>query len=487
MALSASLVPAVSAAQPNTQAAPALPQSSTSNAERLIGGRTLTAIVASYASQSRAEAIPPAVRERAKKVIFDEMACACFGRRSPAGEMTARYAAMYHSAGETRIYGTDLRAPLPYAALANGTAGHGFEVDGAHVIGGHPGASIVHAATATAELHKSSGADLINAVVLGYDIGVRMVEACGGLFAMIDRRHLQSDFLFSLGCCAASGRLMGLSAEQQAHAWALTTFQANGLNALFAEKHHISKSFCNGQYAFGGVSGALLASIGMEGNEDIIGAKDGVLDAWGDGQHDAAVTAGLGQAFKIMGANFKFFNAGYPIHAAIEAAMGAITRDHIPTDTIASIHVGMPRAALAVVDNRAMHNICVQDMVAANIAAGGLKLADEPFPAMLSNPTYVRLRAAITAGVDPDLQRDAPEGRGARVTIVTRDGKQHALRVDNPRGHSLRGEISWNDLADKWRGSLPHCDVDATIRIASSLETLPQAETLFAAFGTARV
>jgi 2-methylcitrate dehydratase PrpD len=252
LALSASLVPAVSAAQPNTQAAPALPQSSASNAERLIGGRTLTAIVASYASQSRAEAIPPAVRERAKKVIFDEMACACFGRRSPAGEMTARYAAMYHSAGETRIYGTDLRAPLPYAALANGTAGHGFEVDGAHVIGGHPGASIVHAATATAELHKSSGADLINAVVLGYDIGVRMVEACGGLFAMIDRRHLQSDFLFSLGCCAASGRLMGLSAEQQAHAWALTTFQANGLNALFAEKHHISKSFCNGQYAFGG-------------------------------------------------------------------------------------------------------------------------------------------------------------------------------------------------------------------------------------------
>ena len=33
------------------------------------------------------------------------------------------------------------------------------------------------------------------------------------------------------------------------------------------------------------------------------------------------VTRGFGRDYAVMGANFKFFNAGYPIHAALEAAL----------------------------------------------------------------------------------------------------------------------------------------------------------------------
>lgn len=142
----------------------------------------------------------------------------------------------------------------------------------------------------------------------------------------------------------------------------------------------------------------------------------------------------------------------------------------------------MPLNALKVVDNRKMHNICVQDMVAANLTAGGLALAAQPFPAMLDDPVYRRLRGLITAAVDPELQQANPNGRGARVTITTLDGKRVSLRIDAPRGHSTRGATSWTELAEKWRASLPNLDPARAMELATRLETLPNANTLFAAF-----
>jgi len=173
----------------------------------------LTLTLARYAASTSVNALPQEVKERAKQVIVDEIACSYFGRRSLAGDLAARYAQQAAGPAEARIYATGHRVSAPNAALANGAAGHGEEVDGAHVVGGHPGASIVHAAVAMAERQRATGAELLSAVVLGYDVGVRVVEACGGLHAFKARSALNSDFLYALGCTVASSRLLGLDAQ----------------------------------------------------------------------------------------------------------------------------------------------------------------------------------------------------------------------------------------------------------------------------------
>lgn len=440
--------------------------------------RSPTLALARYAASTSLEALPREVRERTKQVIFDEMACAHFGRRSDAGALSAQYAVMFGGLPEARILGTEMRAPAPYAALANGTAGHGEEVDGTHVVGGHPGASTVHACVATAERQRASGAELINAVALAYDVGIRIVRACGEKFVVRDRFHVTSDLFYALGSTTAAGRILGLTPEQHCHALALASFQTNGLFALYAEKRHISKSFCNGQFAFAGISAALMASIGLEGNEDIFGAEHGVLEAWGVDGGREALTNGLGEDFEIMGANFKFLNAGFPIHTPVEAAMTLVRENGIAPDAIDTIHIGMPSNTMRVVDNRAMHNICVQDMLVASLVRGGLKLAELPFPAILDDPAFSRLRSRTKVAVDPDIEREAPNGRGARVTIATLDGRRHSLRVDLPRGHSRRGGVAWSDLAEKWRGTLTDCDVDRALDLARNLEELKDVNEL---------
>jgi 2-methylcitrate dehydratase PrpD len=447
--------------------------------------QSLTLRLAQYAASTSIEAIPAEVKERAKHVIVDEMACACFGRRSIAGDLAARYVTTLGGPAESRILGTDLRVPAANAALANGMAGHGEEVDGAHVAGGHPGATIVHAAVAAAERQRASGADLINAVVLGYDVGVRVMQACGGIFVAKKRFHLHADFFYAVGAAVAAGRLLGLDPVRLCHAMAMVTFQANGLIALFQERRHISKSFSNGQYAIAGVNAALMSAAGFEGNEDIIGAKDGVLEAWGVGNGAELVTRGLGQDYAVMGANFKFVNAGYPIHSAVEAAMTLVAEHELDVDAIASVHVGMPANAMRVVDNRQMHNICTQDMVSATLVSGGLSLRDSPFPAILEDPAFTRMRARITVGVDPGLERDLPDGRGSNVTITTARGSTFSRRVDWPRGHSRRGGVTWPELSEKWRDGLPGYDVDGMLVLGRSLDDLDDVRVLADAFGAA--
>jgi 2-methylcitrate dehydratase PrpD len=335
---------------------------------------------------------------------------------------------------------------------------------------------------ATAERLRATGADLVNAVVLGYDIGTRMVAACGGVFLAKQRHHLHSDFLYGLGAAVAAGRLIGLDPVRHRHAMALVTFQANGLCALFGERRHISKSFSAGQYAFAGVSAALMAALGMEGCDDILGASDGLIDAWGVENGGQIVTQALGDEFAVMGANFKFMNAGYPIHAAVEAATELMRIHRLDAAAIGAVHVGMPANALSVVDNRDMHDVCVQDMLAAAILRGGLSVRESAFPAILGDRAFHAMRACITVGIDPDLQRDQPDGRGAQVSITVASGARFTHRVDWPRGHSRRGGVTWDDLSRKWHEALPGRGIDDALQLVRRLEDLDDVRLLADAF-----
>jgi len=181
---------------------------------------------------------------------------------------------------------------------------------------------------------------------------------------------------------------------------------------------------------------------------------------------------GLGERHTIMSANFKMLNAGYPIHAPVEAALTLIAEHAIAPGEIEAITVGMPTNAMKVVDNRDMHNICVQDMVCAALAQGGLSLRESPFPEVLANPVFTRLRERIEVQGHPDLDRDQPEGRGAIVTIATANGATLVRRVDHPRGHSLRGGLTWSDLATKWQEGLAECDVERMLAMARRLHEI---------------
>ena len=78
---------------------------------------------------------------------------------------------------EACVIGSRIVTTAANAALANGMSAHADETDDSHAPSlTHPGCGIVPAALAMAERERRSGAALLRAVALGYDVGCRLTH-----------------------------------------------------------------------------------------------------------------------------------------------------------------------------------------------------------------------------------------------------------------------------------------------------------------------
>jgi len=54
--------------------------------------------------------------------------------------------------------------------------------------------------------------------------------------------------------------------------------------------------------------------------------------------------------------------------------------------------------------------------------------------------------------------------------------------LDAPRGHALRGGVTWADPYAKWQDGLPACDVDRMLSLARRLADVEDVRILASAF-----
>src|SRR5436853_6547617 len=96
--------------------------------------------------------VPASALDRAKWCLLDTLGCMLFGAPEPWSRIMAEEMLAEGSKGVASIVGQSRLASAPAAALCNGTAAHGFELDD-HLDEAivHPGAIVVSAALAAAE------------------------------------------------------------------------------------------------------------------------------------------------------------------------------------------------------------------------------------------------------------------------------------------------------------------------------------------------
>lgn len=412
-----------------------------------------------HAVESTYAQLPAAVVEQTKMIIYDELACALAGSELPAGKVVARYVQSLGGVGEAAVLGNPgSRAPAALAALANGAFGHADESDSVHstadfVATGHPASVIVHAVSAIAERQASSGAQMINAVVLAYDVGSRIVSATGGLKRMEVDHGIYGGSFHAMGAAFGCSRLLGLDRAKTLHAAALALNQGMNGYTFYAEKRHMSKAFNEGQSASAGVSGAVLASMGLEATDDVFEGRGGVIPAWGSPGREQELARDLGVVHAVMGANFKFYCAGYPIHSSVEAVLSLQAEHNFQLSEITAIITRLPEYPASVVSDRGMPSISIQHMLGVALVAGGLGFDEAHSTALLAHPETLRIKSLVELVGDPDF--DAQEPRGAHVTIQLDDGRSLKAHVPHPRGHRFREpRPGWAELEGKWEALL---------------------------------
>jgi aconitate decarboxylase len=277
--------------------------------------------IAEFVSGLRYEAIPEDVKSRVKLLMLDSLGCALYGADLEWCRILQDSLGAVDATRACSVWGTNQKLSAPHAALVNGTAVQGFELDDVHRAGVlHVGAVVLPALIAIAELKPGmSGKEFLTAAVAGYEIGPR-VGLCMGPEHIASGWHSGATLgVFSAAAGAARG--LKLDAEKSVHALGIAGTQAAGLMA--AQFGAMVKRMHAGRSSQSGLYGALLAAGGFTGIVNVLESEYGgfctTLSQSRDHFSLKELTAGLGSTWQTMGVALKFYACVGTNHTTLDA------------------------------------------------------------------------------------------------------------------------------------------------------------------------
>jgi 2-methylcitrate dehydratase PrpD len=277
--------------------------------------------IAEFVSGLRYDAIPGEVLARIKLLMLDSLGCALYGADLEWCRILQESLSRLDATRKCAVWGTNRKLSAPHAALANGTAVQGFELDDVHRAGVlHVGAVVLPALLPIAETRRGmSGKDFLTAAVAGYEIGPR-VGLCMGPEHIASGWHSGATLgVFSAAAGAARG--LKLDAEKTVHALGIAGTQAAGLMA--AQFGAMVKRMHAGRSSQSGLYGALLAAGGFTGIVNVLESEYGgfctTLSQSKDHFNLEELTAGLGTTWQTMGVALKFYACVGTNHTSLDA------------------------------------------------------------------------------------------------------------------------------------------------------------------------
>src|SRR3954447_1847909 len=211
--------------------------------------------LAQFAATLDCDRIPARVRDYAKIVLLDTLACAVAGHQSEETQQVEAFASALAQSRESSVIGGD-RLSLAGATLLNAYLVTAVTMCDAHrPTLTHITPEVVPPALAIAERDGLSGRDLLVALVAGCEVTTRV--GLGLDFPEFRRRGWHGPGIIGpFGSAAAVGRLIGLDADTMARAFGLAGSQAAGTFAAWGTPT-VKFHQCRG--ALSGLMAALLA------------------------------------------------------------------------------------------------------------------------------------------------------------------------------------------------------------------------------------
>jgi len=382
--------------------------------------------------------LPREVADKTKQHILDSLAAMVSGSRLRPGRLAISYSRREGGVREASVVGTRLMTTAVNAALTNGMTAHADETDDSHQPAFyHPGCAIVSAGLAMGQRERASGRALLRAVALGYDIGCRFNFALG-----VTRLHLAGHSTHSFGAlfgaAAAAGLLARLDADRMRHLLSYAAQQASGVSCWMRDPDHVEKAFdFGGMPARNGVAAAAMVAHGMNAVEDVLSGERNFLFAFGAEANASLLTRGLGSTYEILNANIKKWSVGSPIQAALDSMIALIQEHRLTARDVTDITIEVQDSEAAVVNNRAMPDICLQHLVAILLLDGDVTFVSSHNKGRMKDPKVLAVRERINLFGSPELT--AAGGRQAIVTLTLTDGRElrHHTRAvkgtaDNP-------------------------------------------------------
>jgi len=437
--------------------------------------------------------LPPEVVHQAKRLVLDTLGCAIGGYSSDASGIMREVIVDLGGPREATVVGSGMRTSCLNAALANGVMVRCLDYNDAVVMetetgermGYHP-SEVIPAILALGERQHLSGKETLAAIVLGYDLSYRFLEAV--FEPEMERRGWNGDTRGAYIMPLVAGKILGLNESQLANAMGISgsCHAVLGILDAEAEAYTMTKNLRFASMAHAGILSALMARKGFTGPARVIEGQHGFVELVLKGEYDLAKLTNSKRRFTILGTSLKSVVADYSTHGHLTATLTLVRENKIRPEDIARVnvktstrcarHTGDPVKKYPKERESADHSSYYMTAIAIIDRQLG---PDQFSPKKYSDPRVHKLIEKIV--FEGDKAIDKMFFCAGSSEIVMKDGRTYRCEVTYPKGHP-RNPMTDTEIVDKFRSMavkvMDEKQLTKVVRTVFELERLEDIQTL---------
>ncbi len=409
--------------------------------------------IADYALGLKFADLPQTIAHEAKKRVVDSFACMLGGLESPPARAAIGALPEVLSGLSATVLGTKIRTTPEHAAFANGILVRYLDFNDTYLSKepSHPSDNIA-AALAAAEASGASGTDFIKAVVMAYEVQMRLCDA-----ARLRDRGWDHVAYGAFSATTAAAMLLGLKRDEFVNALNIAGTISPALRQSRAGELSMWKGCAFANTSKDALFSAIMAKNGMTGPAPVFEGEFG-FERVVSGPLALSPSFGGegGEPFKMPDSSLKFYPAEHHSQSAIAAAIELVPEIE-DLKEIESVRVSTFGAGYEIIGSgpekwrpatkeTADHSLPF--LVSAALIDGNVNLAT--YSERMDDPDLKELIKKVSVVKDPELDRLYPEAVPNRVEVRLSSGKILSSEVIYPRGHP-KNPMTEKEIEDKFK------------------------------------
>jgi 2-methylcitrate dehydratase PrpD len=413
---------------------------------------SLIGSLAEFVTGTDRAALSPKTITHTKMHLLDTVGAMFAGPRTAEGIAIGKFIESLDDQSSLPVIGYSLTASLPRAVFGACAATRTTEIDDIH-LGSctTPGSVVVTTALSLAAAgHFETGADILSAIVVGYELMIRMGLAIDGprvLYQGVWPTYLGGP----LASAAVACKGLKLDSRTTAHALAIALTMSTG--AAGRVRSALSSRWLTlGAAAEHGVIAALAASQGFAGDEDLLDKDVGPLQVMIKAKERLA---GSSEGdFLVTQTALKPYPSSRQALAAIEAFKEILTVQGVDPGSIDAIEVYVPAQYAAMINNPALPGtrqeslLGVQYQMALTVFHTDI-LFDVNRDLLPDDSDVAGLMKKVHVRASDELEKDFPALWPARVEVVS-GGRTFSCEMLRPAWDSC-DELGWEEIEAKFK------------------------------------
>ncbi len=410
---------------------------------------------------SKEESLPQDVLKQAKLVFMDTIGCAIGGYCTNIGQQIVSMARKFPGDPGASLIGDGSRVSDAFACWANSCLSNLMDMDETFSGTAHIGNCVVSTALGVGQMTGARGKEMLHAMVLGFEVGSRIMYYLWPSPAKGVRAYLPSTWQV-LASATTAGKLLGLDRAAMMHAYGLAgTVPPVPIDM----QKFVERPMGYGKNVFGwttmtGVFWTEMAKIGSEGTPNILDGDGGFWRIVGSDQCSyEELLKDWGKKYHILDTKFKPYPSCTWGHSSLDAVRHLIEKYGIEAEDIEEVRIRTLDRASQFLGDRNIHTI-FDAQFSLPYSISMLLLRQDPGPAwfskhnMFGNKQAEEIQKRISVESDPEAEKlfykENGEAMLSTVNVMSKGGNTYTERVQYPKG-SPRNPFSPEGLIEKFK------------------------------------